>query len=419
MSANVNTTEVQFVALMKKNGLTQLVKRSEVWDLCTSKKVKWPHWLTSSENRASRGVFRVPDQFWGEKIVDPKPEIVKPESPSSPVPQPSAMIRIIDSEDSQKSLIPSVNPRFIPWGHHNKIVKIFKSKKFLPIFIPGSTGNGKTFGNIQACAYAKREVIRVNITKETCEDDLLGGFRIVDNATVWFNGPVIDAMQRGAVLLLDELDLASAQIMCLQPVLEGNGIFIKKISKWVTPTPGFTVIATGNTKGRGDAESRYFGVNFLNEALLERFAMTLEQEYPPAHVEKNIINTFLEVEQSWILKKEGSTEIINALVDWSQLSRKAYADAVCSDQITTRRLVDIVRVWDILGNVVNAIEDCTARFDRDNAQQFVSSFKKMVDLDKNASASLDPVDSASGAVAITPSGSFNLPFAKPVANSIT
>ena len=189
----------------------------------------------------------------------------------------------------QQNLVPDKDANYVPFGNFTDVKKILQSKIFYPTFITGLSGNGKTFSVEQACATLNRELIRVNITIETDEDDLIGGFRLVNGETVWHNGPVVEALERGAVLLLDEVDLASNKILCLQSILEGKGIFLKKIGRYVQPAPGFNIIATANTKGKGSDDGRFIGTNVLNEAFLERFALTFEQEYPSPKTEMKIL----------------------------------------------------------------------------------------------------------------------------------
>ena len=249
--------------------------------------------------------------------------------------------------------------------------KILNSKIFYPIFITGLSGNGKTFGVEQACAQAKRDLIRVNITVETDEDDLIGGFRLVDGATVWHNGPVIEAMERGCVLLLDEIDLASNKILCLQPILEGNGIFLKKIGRFVRPAKGFNIIATANTKGKGSDDGRFIGTNVLNEAFLERFPVTFEQDYPaPTSEQKILLNVAdsIGVDDKAFCKR---------LVDWADIIRKTFYDGGIEEIISTRRLVHIIRAYAIFGKKEKAIEVCVNRFDDDTKQSFLELYDKV------------------------------------------
>jgi hypothetical protein len=238
-------------------------------------------------------------------------------------------------------IVPKKDPVFVPFGNYVDVKSIIKSKKFYPVFITGLSGNGKTMSILQACAENKKECIRVNVTIETDEDDLLGGYRLRDGQTVWQNGPVIEAMERGALLLLDEIDLASNKIMCLQPILEGSGVFVKKINKFVKPKEGFNVIATANTKGQGSEDGKFIGTNILNEAFLERFPVTFEQKYPNTKTEEKILNNTLEASG----KKD--TDYISKLVTWADVIRKTYFDGGVDEIISTRRLVHIVQAYAI------------------------------------------------------------------------
>ena len=235
----------------------------------------------------------------------------------------------------------------------------------------GLSGNGKTFSVVQACAESKREMIRVNITIETDEDDLLGGYRLKDGQTVWQNGPVIEAMERGAILLLDEIDLASNKIMCLQPILEGNGVYVKKINKFVKPAQGFNVVATANTKGQGSEDGKFIGTNILNEAFLERFPVTFEQKYPAVKTEQKILNNTLAATG----KKD--EKYVEKLSTWADVIRKTYFDGGVDEIISTRRLVHIVQAYSIFGNKMKAIELCTNRFDDDTKASFVDLYTKV------------------------------------------
>ena len=264
------------------------------------------------------------------------------------------------------NLVPGKDDRFVSFGNFPTLKKIIKSGIFYPSFITGLSGNGKTFGVEQACAQLNRELVRVNITIETDEDDLIGGFRLVNGDTVWHNGPVIEALNRGAVLLLDEIDLASNKILCLQSILEGKGVFLKKIGKYVEPAAGFNVIATANTKGKGSDDGRFIGTNVLNEAFLERFALTFEQEYPSAATETNI------------LKKLCSDDKFCArLADWADIIRKTFYDGGIDEIISTRRLVHIIQAYKIFGDKVKAIQLCLNRFDDETKQAFLDLYDKV------------------------------------------
>jgi hypothetical protein len=268
-------------------------------------------------------------------------------------------------------IVPKKDPVFVPFGNYPDIKSIIKSNKFYPVFVTGLSGNGKTMSILQACAEARKECIRVNVTIETDEDDLLGGYRLKDGQTVWQNGPVIEAMERGALLLLDEIDLASNKIMCLQPILEGSGVFVKKINKFVKPKEGFNVVATANTKGQGSEDGKFIGTNILNEAFLERFPVTFEQRYPNAKTEEKILNNTLEATG----KKD--TNYVNKLVTWADVIRKTYFDGGVDEIISTRRLVHIVQAYSIFSNKLKAIELCTNRFDEDTKTSFVDLYTKV------------------------------------------
>ena len=271
-----------------------------------------------------------------------------------------------DAALDQQSFIPDKDSSYVSYGNFNDMKKIISSRRFYPTFITGLSGNGKTVSVEQACASLNRELIRVNITIETDEDDLIGGFRLVNGETVWHNGPVIEALERGAVLLLDEVDLASNKILCLQSVLEGKGIFLKKIGKYVRPAVGFTIFATANTKGKGCDDGRYVGTNVLNEAFLERFPVTFEQDYPTATVETKIL-----------INNGCNLDFANMLVKWAGVIRKTFYDGGVDEIITTRRLVHIVQAYDIFGDRLKAITNCINRFDDDTKQSFLDLYTKV------------------------------------------
>ena len=271
----------------------------------------------------------------------------------------------------EQNLIPEKDSTFVPFGNFTDVKKIIQSKMFYPVFITGMSGNGKTLGVEQACAALNREIIRVNITIETDEDDLIGGFRLVNGETVWHNGPVVEALQRGAVLLLDEVDLASNKIMCLQSILEGKGLFLKKTGRYIKPAAGFNIIATANTKGKGSDDGRFIGTNVLNEAFLERFALTFEQEYPTPKIETKI------------LERLGSTigltdtEFYGKLADWADVIRKTFADGGVDEVISTRRLSHIIRAYAIWGDRMKAIKVCVNRFDEETKTLFLDLYTKL------------------------------------------
>jgi hypothetical protein len=271
----------------------------------------------------------------------------------------------------EQNLIPDKDDTFVKFGNFGDLKKIIQSRLFYPTFITGLSGNGKTLSVEQACAQLGRELIRVNITIETDEDDLIGGFRLVDGATVWHNGPVTEALQRGAILLLDEVDLASNKILCLQSILEGKGVFLKKIGKYVKPTKGFNVFATANTKGKGSDDGRFIGTNVLNEAFLERFPVTFEQAYPTPATEQKILEgnaLDLGVEDRDFCKR---------LVDWSDVIRKTFYDGGIDEIISTRRLVHIIRAYGIFNDKAKALQVCINRFDDETKQAFMELYDKI------------------------------------------
>lgn len=282
----------------------------------------------------------------------------------------------------EHNLIPEKDDNFVSFGNFSDIKKIIQSGLFYPTFITGLSGNGKTFSVEQACAQLKRELIRVNITIETDEDDLIGGFRLIDGETVWHNGPVIEALQRGAILLLDEIDLASNKILCLQSILEGNGVFLKKIGTFVKPTPGFNIFATANTKGKGSDDGRFIGTNVLNEAFLERFCVTFEQKYPSILIENKIL---LKVSNSLNIKNP--EEFCKFLVDWADVIRKTFYEDGIDEIISTRRLIHIIRAYSIFNNKVKAILYCINRFDEETKTSFMELYDKV-----DASFNLDKTE---------------------------
>ena len=283
----------------------------------------------------------------------------------------TASMSLIATNMEKQNLVPSVFEGFVPWGHFKDIKQIVKSGLFYPIFVTGLSGNGKTLMIEQVHADMNKELIRVNITIETDEDDLLGGFRLVNGETKFVPGPVIEAMEKGCTLLLDECDLGSNKLMCLQPVLEGKGVYLKKVNKWITPKDGFNVMATANTKGKGSEDGRFIGTNILNEAFLERFAVTIEQPYAAASVEKKIV--------LGSMKKYGTVDedFADNLVTWSEVIRKTFYDGGVDELISTRRLDHIVKAFAIFKDKMKSIEMCVARFDDDTKESFMDLYTKI------------------------------------------
>ena len=358
---DLNVKQKSVVDVLYKTYKSDTVTRAQINDLVKSKKISNPAWLKSDKYKVDRGVYKLPIN--GD-VADPIPTTPKVESTND-----TKAAYIVSSLTD--NVVPAKDTDFVKFGNYTDINSIVKSKKFYPVFITGLSGNGKTLAVTQACAEAKREMIRVNITIETDEDDLLGGYRLRDGQTIWQNGPVIEAMERGAILLLDEIDLASNKIMCLQPILEGSGVYVKKINKFVKPKFGFNVIATANTKGQGSDDGKFIGTNVLNEAFLERFPVTFEQEYPSAKIEEKIVSTKL--------KSAGKSDdkFAHNLVTWADVIRKTYKDGGVDEIISTRRLVHIAEAYGIFKNKMKAIQVCTNRFDDDTKNSFVDLYTKV------------------------------------------
>jgi MoxR-like ATPase len=299
-------------------------------------------------------------------------EGVAPTSVTAPAPDDDlTVVNLVASNMEKQNLVPAPFEGFVAWGNFSKIEKIVKSGLFYPIFVTGLSGNGKTLMIEQVHAKMHKDLIRVNITIETDEDDLLGGFRLINGETKFVPGPVIEAMERGCTLLLDECDLGSNKLLALQPVLEGKGVFLKKINKWIVPKDGFNVMATANTKGKGSEDGRFIGTNILNEAFLERFAVTFEQPYATAATEKKIVVNSM--------KKYGEVddEFASNLVTWAEVIRKTFYDGGVDEVISTRRLDHIVKAFAIFGDKMEAIELCVARFDGDTKASFLDLYTKI------------------------------------------
>ena len=335
-----------------------------------------PQWLIkNADYKVGKSVFRLPTESnmvsskASVKTTVPETEkVLTTKAPETATVSEAAYVVSSLTGD----IVPKKDPVFVSFGNYPDVKSIIKSKMFYPVFITGLSGNGKTMGVTQACAENKRELIRVNITIETDEDDLLGGYRLKDGQTVWQNGPVIEAMERGAVLLLDEIDLASNKIMCLQPILEGSGVFVKKINRFVKPANGFNVVATANTKGQGSDDGKFIGTNVLNEAFLERFPITFEQSYPSVAIEQKIlVNTYKNS------TGKSDNDFCKKLVTWADVIRKTYFDGGVDEIISTRRLVHIIQAYAIFGKKMKAVEVCTNRFDDDTKNSFIELYTKV------------------------------------------
>ena len=323
-------------------------------------------------------------------------------APAAPAPvsdsAPPASAIMQQSLVSSESVIPAKDSDFVAWGHFDDVATIIKSGAFYPTFVTGLSGNGKTTMIMQACAKVNRECYRVNITSQTDEDDLLGGFRLVNGETVWYDGPVIQAMKNGAVLLLDEIDLGASPLMCLQPVLEGKGIFLKKINQFVEPAPGFQVFATANTKGKGDDTGAFAHTGILNEAFLDRFPVTLEQAYAANGVEKRIL-----LKKMKTLGVEDK-DFAGNLVKWADAIRKTFMEGGISEIITTRRLLSITQAFSIFNDKAKAISMAISRFDEETKHDFLKLYEK-IDAEVELSETPD-----SAPVEVDPSNPNNCPY---------
>ena len=390
MSSNAAKREAFVDAAIKYNESVvaidlDSVTKIDLHNIAESAGLKFPHWITRvSDYKVGRGLWSIPLTN-GVSKATPSPKKKANKGKATPIAEPAVVtvpsdvpsvpvteIEMTKGSTSTASAVPTKDPLFVAHGHFSDINSILKSEMFYPVFVTGLSGNGKTFMVEQACAKAKRELFRVNITTETDEDDLLGGFRLVNGETVWFDGPVVEAMRKGAVLLLDEVDLASTKIMCLQPVLEGKGVFLKKINEWVACEPGFNIVATANTKGKGDDTGNFIGTGVLNEAFLERFPITVEQEYPSNAVEKKILEK--------VFDKLGLDDsvFIEKLVNWADIIRKTYIEGAIDELITTRRLVHISNAYAIFGmDRMKSISMCVNRFDEETKSAMIDLYTKV------------------------------------------
>ena len=377
---NLKPKQIAILKSMASAGCTSPVSRQEIFDACeaTGAYACPPSWLTQDSTRkVGRGLYECPElaQFVDSADSAPAPTHEENVVQTGPVGAVEQSVPAISTASlvmgmtggDRDSLVPQKFDGYVTWGHFSNVAKIVKSRKFYPIFITGLSGNGKTLMVEQVCAKLKRECYRVNITAQTDEDDLLGGFRLINGNTVWQDGPVVSAMKSGGVLLLDEVDLASRNIMCLQPVLEGKGVFLKKIGQWVTPAAGFQVFATANTKGKGSDDGRFVGTGVMNEAFLDRFPITMEQPYATKATEKKI------------LTKAGcdDSDFAENLTKWAEIIRKTFAEGGIDEVVSTRRLVNIVEAWNIFGSKRTALEMCMSRFDDLTKKSLMDLYEKV------------------------------------------
>ena len=349
-------------------GIGAVMSRGMIDTLADEIGMQRPNWLKQKEYRVGHGMFKIPEiEGVAVPVAQPEAAVAMAQTAEVIPFNPNAQ-----TEFDSTSLIPERDALYVKFGQYPDIAKIIKSGLFYPCYITGLSGNGKTFMVEQCCAEAKREMIRVNLTAETDEDDLMGGFRLINGETKYAKGPVIKAMERGAVLLLDEIDLANpAKIMCLQSVLEGKPYFVKKTGELVKPKQGFQIIATANTKGKGSDDGRFIGTNVMNEAFLERFPITVEQEYPSVAIEKKILKgVFADLGVT-------DTEFSEKLVDWADIIRKTYYDGAIDELISTRRLVHISKAFAIFDDRMKSIDMCINRFDEETKSAFRELYTKI------------------------------------------
>ena len=345
----------------------------------------FPYWLKSTRYNFKQGAIFNLQPLLAVDNTQTQPKPVPVPVPVAPAPAVSnmpvaAQTQAVNLIDDNVKIVPEKMSNYVPFGHFKDVKGIIKSKIFFPVFITGLSGNGKTLMIEQVCAQLKRELYRVNITIETDEDDLMGGHTLQNGNIIFREGPVIKAMRKGAVLLLDEVDLGSNKLMCLQSVLEGKGYLIKKTGEWVKPADGFTILATANTKGQGSEDGKFIGTQIMNEAMLERFAITMQQEYPPVTTERSILK------KEMALTGPVDEEFCTKLVDWADIIRKTYYEGAIDDVITTRRLVHIVNAYRMFGDKLKSITMCISRFDEETRNAVLDLYTKVdegVDLNED------------------------------------
>ena len=367
----MNDKKVTFVkaarAMLGEN--RTIINRAEINAVLAENDLPNCSWLKSSKMRKTRGEYWLPtvDGKYAQDETPTPVDQIASEIAATVQMAPSA-IGVMEEQDSY---IPEKFSGYVAWGNFNTVKEVIKSGIFYPLFITGLSGNGKTLMVKETCARLHREYVRANITVETDEDDLIGGFRLLNGETVWHDGPVVTAMKRGALLLLDEVDLASNKIMCLQPVLEGSSIYLKKIGKWVHPAAGFNVIATANTKGQGSDDGRFIGTNIMNESFLERFPVTIEQTYPTNKIEEKILVNELAKQD------KVENDFVGNLVKWADVIRKTFYEGGIDEIISTRRLVHIVNAFGIFEDKAKALTMCISRFDAETRDSFLDLYTKV------------------------------------------
>ena len=360
--------------LQSQDNGTGVFTRRQIIDTANELGLGFPAWLVNGRKdlKVDRGVYNLTAMFGGQTVAPiaaPAPAVAQPlEVVETKTPATVVQAKLQVEVDN---LIPNKDETFVPFGFYKDLKKVLQGNLFYPIFISGLSGNGKTTMVEQVCANLKREAIRVNISIETDEDDLIGGNTLVDGNVVYREGPVLTAMKRGAILILDEIDRGSNKMMCLQAILEGKPYFNKKTGETVTPAPGFNIVATANTKGRGSDDGKFISANILDEAFLERFAITVEQEYPTMATEKKIVLKKMERTNT------SDDEFATHLVTWSDVIRKTYYEGAIDELISTRRLEHIVNAFAVFGDKQKAVQLCVNRFDEDTKQAFIDLYSKV------------------------------------------
>jgi MoxR-like ATPase len=362
MNRNARAFVEAATAMFGKNAV---MNRAQIDRVVDEKSVPFPFWfVTKPDYRESRGQYKLPSLPDGETVVE-QSSLVQSAPETVNMAATVTVLRQKRLQDDSDTAIPKKFPGYVPFGFYKDLLNVIQSKEFYPVFITGLSGNGKTLMVEQACAMEGRECIRVNISIETDESDLIGSNTLVDGNVVYRDGPVITAMKRGAILLIDEVDRGSNKLMCMQGILEGKPYFNKKSGEYVQPAKGFNVIATANTKGRGSEEGRYLS-QILDDAFLERFPITVEQNYPNDKVELKILKPLI-----------NDDEFAENLVKWADVIRKTFAEGGIDEIISTRRLVHIAKAYSIFKNRKKAIELCVARFDEETKNSFLDLYAKV------------------------------------------
>ena len=360
------------------------ITTDEIKSICGDIDIAHPYWFTNDDdNRVKRGVYKVPNSF-----MISQPQTISLQAQVIPmtksVEKSEHKIQNIQTDLDTTDLIPKSYKNYVPFGNFDDVYSIIQSMRFFPVFVSGHSGNGKTMSIEQACAKAKRKFVCISMTPETDESDLLGNYVLIDGNMEWRDGPVTTAARQGAVLCIDEIDYGAQNLSSLQRVLEGKPFMLKKKGELIAPAPGFTVFATANTKGKGSDDGRYMFTNVLNEAFLERFRTTMEQEFPPVRTERKII------EKELTTVGRADDEFAEKLVTWADVIRKTFMDGGCDEVISTRRLVHIVETFGIFGDKMKAISLCLNRFDDDTKASFLDLYTK-VDAGASAEQLLAPV----------------------------